>query len=67
MLHEAGSYGYLVRVRFSSDEVAGSAEDRVIRVRLAVTESSYNSGGLCVYGERFGRFPLDPTVIFHRK
>lgn len=22
------------------------------------------SGGIAVYGERFGRYPLDPTVVF---
>ncbi len=24
-------------------------------------------GGLAIYGERFGRYPLDPTLVFDLK
>ena len=34
-------------------------------VRLEVDEAL--PGGLAVYGARFGRYPLDPTVVFVRK
>jgi hypothetical protein len=31
-------------------------------VRLEVDQSL--PGGLAIYGARFGRYPLDPTVVF---
>ena len=33
-----------------------------IAVRLEVDAA--HPGGLAVYGERFGRYPLDPTLLF---
>ena len=66
-LDEAGSYGYLVRISFGPEAVARAAEEGVLRIRLAVDEASQESGGLAIYGEQFGRYPLDPTVvIMHR-
>jgi hypothetical protein len=66
-LEEAGSYGYLVKMKFSSDAIAKAADEGVLRVRMAVSESSAKSGGLAVYGEKFGRYPLDQTLIIHLK
>lgn len=52
LLHEAGSYGYLVEVPINADEVrAGRA-----RIRLE------SDKGLAIYGRSFGRYPLDPHV-----
>ncbi len=57
-LNEAGSYGYLVEVDISPEAVARS-EDGKLAIRL---ES--DGRGLAVYGEKFGRYPLDPTISF---
>ncbi len=67
ILEEAGSYGYLTKVKFSRETVEKAAEEGVLRVRLAVNESSDNSGGLSVYGDNFGRYPVNPTIKIHRK
>ena len=66
-LDEAGSYGYLVQGSFSSEAIRKAAEEGIIRIKLAVNESSEKSGGLAVYGEQFGRFPVDPTLIIRLK
>ena len=66
-LDEAGSYGYLVRIKFSDEAVEKAAKEGVFRIKLAVNESSENSGGLAVYGEHFGRYPFDPTIIMKMK
>ena len=61
-LHEAGSYGELVRVPLSAAAIAESARSGAIVIRLEV--SAALPGGLAVYGARFGRFPIDPSVVF---
>ena len=61
-LHEAGSYGYLVEARISPDVLHKAQNQGTIRIRLQVDDSL--PGGLAVYGERFGRYPLDPTLTF---
>ncbi len=37
-------------------------EARQLVIRLEVDEAL--PGGLAIYGERFGRYPLDPTIVF---
>jgi hypothetical protein len=61
-LHEAGSYGQLLRVPLPAAALAQAARDREVVVRLEVDEAL--PGGLAIYGARFGRYPLDPTVLF---
>ncbi len=61
-LHEAGSYGYLVTARISPEMLSRAAEEGEIVIRLEVDDAL--PGGLAVYGERFGRYPLDPTLLF---
>jgi len=61
-LQEAGSYGYLVEARISPDALRKAQAEGVIRIRLEVDDSL--PGGLAIYGERFGRYPLDPTLAF---
>ena len=57
-LHEAGSYGYLVEAAIPADALA-KGKDGKLTIRL---ESE--GRGLAVYGAKFGRYPLDPTVAF---
>jgi hypothetical protein len=61
-LHEAGSYGELVRVTIPPAALARAARDGEVVVRLEVDDAL--PGGLAVYGREFGRYPLDPTVLF---
>jgi hypothetical protein len=61
-LHEAGSYGELLRVPVPADALAQAARDRAVMIRLEVDEAL--PGGLAIYGGHFGRFPVDPTVLF---
>jgi hypothetical protein len=61
-LTEAGSYGYLISAEIPRQVLADAAEEGKIAVRLEADEAL--AGGLAVYGEQFGRYPLDPTVVF---
>ncbi|MFN2571818.1 MAG: glycoside hydrolase family 2 protein [Gemmatimonadales bacterium] len=61
-LYEAGSYGELVRVAIPDDALARAAQLGEVVVRLEVDASL--PGGLAIYGAHFGRYPIDPTVIF---
>jgi len=66
-LEEAGSYGYLVRLKFSGAALEKAAKEKIFRIKLSVPESSEDSGGLAVYGADFGRYPLGPTMIINFK
>ena len=61
-LHEAGSYGELLRVPLSAASLAASQRTGEIVIRLEVSDAL--PGGLAIYGARFGRYPIDPTVLF---
>jgi hypothetical protein len=59
-LDEAGSYGYLVSATLPEAALRDAAARRELVVRFEVDEAS--AGGLAVYGEETGRYPLDPSV-----
>jgi len=61
-LYEAGSYGELLRVPVPADAIRESARTGEMIVRLEVDAAL--PGGLAIYGARFGRYPIDPTVLF---
>ena len=61
-LREAGSYGYLVQAVLPASAVAAAAQAKEIVLRLEVDAAL--PGGLALYGERFGRYPVDPTLVF---
>ena len=61
-LYEAGSYGYLVK---TSVPLSAIGTSRTLTIRFEVDESV--PGGLAIYGEKFGRYPMDPTVVFNMK
>ena len=61
-LHEAGSYGQLLRVPIPQDALALAARAGTVVVWLTVDAAF--PGGLAIYGAHFGRYPLDPTVLF---
>jgi hypothetical protein len=64
-LREAGSYGYLVQATLPPEALAAAAKSGEIVIRLEV--DSALPGGLAIYGERFGRYPVDPTLVFTLK
>src|SRR4029077_135665 len=61
-LYEAGSYGELLRVAVPPAALSAAARTKEIVVRLEVDETP--PGGLAIYGAGFGRYPVDPTIIF---
>jgi hypothetical protein len=64
-LREAGSYGYLLQAGIPREAIERAAAAKEIVIRLEVDPGL--PGGLAIYGERFGRYPVDPTVIFRLK
>ena len=61
-LYEAGSYGELLRVPISAAAIREGARSGAMVVRLEVDDAL--PGGLAIYGARFGRYPVDPSVVF---
>ena len=60
LLREAGSYGELLRVSIPAPALDEAARAGSFVVRLEVSDAL--PGGLAIYGAKFGRYPLDPTV-----
>jgi predicted transcriptional regulator len=61
-LREAGSYGILVNAAVPTAALSKAHQQKKFRIRLEVDNSLPH--GVAVYGERFGRYPLDPTIAF---
>jgi hypothetical protein len=64
-LREAGSYGYLVAATIPRTALEKAAAAKEIVLRLEVDPGL--PGGLAIYGEKFGRYPLDPTIVLSSK
>ena len=62
-LREAGSYGYLVSSALPGDLVRKILADKRCKIRIEVPD--IHPGGVAIYGKDFGRYPLDPTLIFN--
>ena len=63
-LREAGSYGYLLQISIPREALERAAAAGALQLRLEVDEAL--PGGLAIYGAHFGRYPVDPTVVFIR-
>jgi len=63
-LNEAGSYGYLINSDIPGEIIANTS-DRSVTIRFEVDAAQ--PGGLAIYGEKFGRYPLDPTLVLIMK
>jgi len=61
-LTEAGSYGYLVTAEVPARALRQAQKSGTLVIRLEVDDAL--PGGLAIYGEQFGRYPLDPTLAF---
>ena len=64
-LREAGSYGTLLQLTVPREALQRASARGELVIRLEVDPAS--SGGLAIYGRHFGRFPLDPTLVFVSK
>ncbi len=64
-LYEAGSYGYRVAVNLPKEALEKARKTGEVVIRIAADEAL--AGGIAVYGDKFGRYPLSPTVIFLEK
>jgi len=60
-LREAGSYGELVSATVPAAALRAAAAGGEVLIRLEVDEAL--PGGLAVYGEGAGRYPLDPSLV----
>ncbi len=59
-LREAGSYDWLIDATLPAETLRAAAAKEFV-IRLEVDPSL--PGGRALYGERFGRYPLDPTLV----
>jgi hypothetical protein len=64
-LREAGSFGYLINASIPPRALQAAAAAKELVVRLEVDAAL--PGGLALYGERFGRYPVDPAIVFTLK
>ncbi len=64
-LREAGSYGYLTTVSIPKDAIEIAKKSGEIKIRLAVSEKQ--AGGLAIFSDHFGKYPVNPTLIFYDK
>jgi hypothetical protein len=60
-LSEAGSHGELVSASVALPALLAAEREGEVVIRLEVDEAL--PGGLAVYGERAGRYPLDPSLV----
>lgn len=60
-LREAGSYGYRLGVNIPQKALEQARTTGELVIRLEVDESL--AGGLAIYGDKFGRYPMNPTVV----
>ncbi len=58
-LKEAGSYGYLVKVNIPAGAIEKAKKEGKLVLRLASNKDT----GLALYGESFGRYPMDLTFV----
>ncbi|WP_337042455.1 glycoside hydrolase family 2 protein [Emticicia sp. 17c] len=61
-LREAGSYGYRLSVNIPQKAIEEAKKTGRLVVKLEVPESM--NGGLAIYGDKFGRYPINPTIAF---
>lgn len=58
-LREAGSYGYLLKTPITKSSLKAAQKRGYLSIRLNVA----GAGGLAIYGEDFGRYPFNPSVV----
>jgi hypothetical protein len=58
-LREAGSYGYLVKIPISKNDLKKAVNQGFLTLKIQAD----TDGGLAIYGEDFGRYPVNPSVV----
>ncbi len=58
-LREAGSYGYLVKIPIANEEIKKAIALGYLTIKI----QTVNEGGLAIYGEDFGRYPINPSLV----
>ncbi|HRI80295.1 MAG TPA: glycoside hydrolase family 2 TIM barrel-domain containing protein [Cyclobacteriaceae bacterium] len=64
-LNEAGSYGYRVAVNLTKEILDKARPTGEIVIRLE--SDAALGGGLAIYGDKFGRYPMNPGIVFFTK
>jgi len=59
---EAGSYGYLLSFNIPANVLSPGKK---ATIRISVPSSGEDFGGIAIYGKDFGRYPIDPTILFY--
>ena len=66
---DPGAHGYLTELSMSEDDLAQlkltAGNDRSLTIRFEVPADGANPGGLSLYGETLGCFPVGPTLLLH--
>jgi hypothetical protein len=58
-LREAGSYGYLVKIPLNKDDLRQFIKNGKVILKI----ETEGEDGLAIYGEDFGRFPFNPSLV----
>lgn len=65
--YHPGSYGWLVRAKLTDstaiNRIRETAADGVVTIRFEVPADAKNKGGLAIFGDKLGRYPVMPTLI----
>ncbi len=60
-----------MRIVISRDQLSKildrAEDDGFLRIAFQVKENAVHKGGISIYGEREGRYPVDPTLIITTK
>jgi hypothetical protein len=60
-LREAGSYGYRVSINLPTEAIEKARQTGEIVIRLEAEDGL--ASGLAIYGDQFGRYPINPTLM----
>jgi len=61
-LREAGSYGYLIKIRLNKKQLKTAAAQGFMTLKIETKAQ----GGLAIYGEDFGRYPINPSLVIFK-
>lgn len=65
--YHPGSYGWLVRPKLSGETlkrtIAAIGGEQRLMIRFEVPADAEHRGGLAIFGEKLGCYPVDPTVM----
>jgi hypothetical protein len=69
--YDPGSYGYLTNLALEPGILEAIrptlAADRSLKVRFAILPEAEYPGGLALYGETLGGYPIEPTILLETK